>query len=128
MGESVLNIPSILENREVTEFGLPDLSAFSRVQHTRLAIDDGRIEVDHLIAERALHPVAVDRRNYLFAYSDNAGPPAAVVASAKMNGLDPKAFLRHVRSRIAEHPINRIEELLPWNVAANLSPANHTVA
>jgi hypothetical protein len=95
-------------------------------------LDDGRIEVDNLIAERALRPVALGRRNYLFAGSDLGGQRAAVLYSliqtAKMNGLDPEAYLRHVLSRIATHPINRIEELLPWNVAANLSPAAQAAA
>ena len=87
-------------------------------------LDDGRIELDNLIAERALRPVAVGRRNYLFAGSDNGGERAAIIysliGSAKLNGLDPEAYLRHVLSHIAEYPINRIEELLPWNVAAKL--------
>ena len=76
--------------------------------------------------------MALGRKNYLFAGSDEGGERAAaiytLIGTAKLNGLDPQAYLHHVLERIAEHPVNRIDELLPWNVAADLASARDIAA
>jgi hypothetical protein len=88
--------------------------------------DDGRLEIDNNAAERALRAVALGRKNYLFAGSDRGGESAAAIYSligtAKLNGIDPESYLRNVLSRITEHPINRIDELLPWDLTEGNVP------
>jgi transposase len=69
--------------------------------------------------------MVLGRKNYLFHGSDAGGARAAAIygllGTAKLNGLKPEAYLREVLSRIADHPIKRIDELLPWNLAAGLA-------
>ena len=101
------------------QYTLSRWTALSRYVH------DGRIEIDNNAAERAIRALVLGRRNYLFAGSDAGGETAArlysLIGTCRLNGIDPHRYLKHVLERIAAHPINRIDELLPWRVAAQLS-------
>ena len=85
----------------------------------RRFLDDGRICLTNNAAERALRGIALGRKSWLFAGSDRGGDRAAVlyslIVSAKMNDVDPQDWLAHVLATIAQHPTNRLDELLPWN-------------
>jgi len=108
--------------------GKSELAAAIRYARSRWAafsryIEDGRLEMSNNAAERAIRPLALGRKNWTFAGSDAGGERAAAIytltESAKINGLDPEAYLREIIGRIADHPINRIADLLPWNIAAS---------
>ena len=90
---------------------------------------DGRLEISNNAAENAIRPVALGRKNWLFAGSDAGGERAAVfytlIRTAKLNGIEPEAYLREVLTRIGEHPINALDALLPWNI---FRPATLSVA
>jgi hypothetical protein len=82
-------------------------------------LDDGRICLSNNAAERALRGIALGRKSWLFAGSDRGGERAAVmltlIQSAKVNDVDPRAWLADVLARIADHKVTNLAELLPWN-------------
>lgn len=82
-------------------------------------LDDGRICLTNNAAERALRGIALGRKSWLFAGSDRGGRRAAVmyslIVTAKMNNVDPQAWLADVLARIANCPVQKLKKLLPWN-------------
>ncbi len=92
-------------------------------------LDDGRLEISNNAAENKIRPAALGRKNWLFCGSDAGGIRAAafytLIGTARMNGIEPEAWLTDVIARIGAHPINRLAELLPWNWQP---PATQSVA
>lgn len=106
-------IPGKSDLAKAFRYGLSRWSSFV------LFLEDGRVAIDNNAAERGMRPIGVGRRNWLFAGSDTGGETLAramtIIETAKMNGLDPQAYLTDILSRIHDHKINRLDELLPWN-------------
>ncbi|UWQ57769.1 IS66 family transposase [Leisingera caerulea] len=96
--------------------------ALTRMQKLRPYLDHGILEIDNNSAERAMKPIAIGRKNYLFVGSEGGGKAAAIaytlIETAKMNGVDPQAWLTWVLAQIADHKITRLNELMPWRYAA----------
>jgi transposase len=92
-----------------------------------LFLEDGRVCLSNNAAERGLRGIALGRKSWLFCGSDRGGQRAAVmyslIVTAKMNGVDPQAWLTDVLARIATHPAHRLDELLPWNWTPRTSAA-----
>ena len=106
-------IPGKGDLAKAFRYGLSRWTSFT------LFLNDGRVAIDNNATERSMRPIGVGRRNWLFAGSDTGGETLArsmtIIETAKMNGLDPQAYLTDILSRIHDHKINWLDELLPWN-------------
>ncbi|OYR31830.1 putative transposase [Brucella lupini] len=96
--------------------------ALSRWAALSVYIDDGRVEIDNNIAERAMRPLGIGRKNWLFAGSDKGGERIAniltIIETVKLHGHNPEVYLTDVLTRFQDHPKDRLEDLLPWNWAS----------
>jgi hypothetical protein len=104
--------------------GLAEAIRYTLSRWTALCrfLDDGRIDLDNNPVERAIRPVALGRKNHLFAGSDGGGARwatvCALITTAKLNNVEPFAYLRDILERMTDgHPMSRLDDLLPWNWA-----------
>ena len=113
--QQLLRIPGKGDLAKAFRYGLSRQTPFC------LFLEDGRVAIDNNPAERALRPIGIGRKNWLFAGADTGAETLAramtIVETAKLNGLDPQAYLADILDRIHDHKINRLDELLPWNWA-----------
>ena len=97
--------------------------ALGRMKKMRGHLENGALELDNNSAERSIRCVALGRKNYLFVGSEGGGKAAAIaytlIETAKMNGVDPEAWLTWVLKRLPDHKINRIDDLMPWAFASS---------
>jgi len=103
--------------------------ALARMPKARPYLDNGFLELDNNTAERAVRPVTLGRKNYLFMGSEAGGKSAAIaytlIETAKMNKVNPEAWLAWVLERIQDHPAKRIHDLLPWAYQDIINAAEH---
>jgi transposase len=96
--------------------------ALGRMPKARPYLSNGHLDLDNNAAERAVKPVAIGRKNWMFSGSARGGKTMAIaftlIETAKLNNVDPQAWLTWVLGQIADHKITRLDELLPWRYAA----------
>ena len=111
--QQLLRIPGKGALAKAFRYGLSRQTPFC------LFLEDGRVAIDNNPAERALRPIGIGRKNWLFAGADTGAETLAramtIIETAKLNRLDPQAYLADILDRINDHKINRLDELLPWN-------------
>jgi transposase len=93
--------------------------ALGRMPKARAYLENGKLELDNNICERSIRPVTLGRKNYLFMGSKGGGDAAVIaytlIETCRMNKVDPEAWLRWVLARVADHKMNRLDDLMPWN-------------
>ncbi|MBT8153084.1 transposase, partial [Epibacterium ulvae] len=95
--------------------------ALTRMARLRPYLDHGFLELDNNTAERAMRSIAIGRKNYLFVGSQTGGHAAAIaytlIETAKLNDIDPQAWLADTLARLPDYKINRVDDLLPWKIS-----------